>query len=296
MGLKKVLIVFALLCIPFCDVLAQCGGFIMEPGFAFTTSSRGCAPFTVGLETNYLSSVAGTEYYVNWGDGSPEETYVQGLGPGVAISHLYPNSPIDCGYDLIIDAANACNPRGSVVPITTQVIVWTNDIISIDPGVFRVCQGFATDVLFTDNSDWNCYPRATRENSEARWIQWIYGTGLLANQIPGIEVNAITPGLYPYLDPAPVKNPIYPVFSPGQISLPINVPVTTPADIGKEFEITLKNWNQCNPYDNVLTDLNPFNPVNGDLVNGDNAPEMTTARIVIVDAPQPDFVTRLGSA
>ncbi len=296
MGLKKILIVFALLCIPFCDVLAQCGGFIMEPGFAFTTSSRGCAPFTVGLETNYLSSVAGTEYYVNWGDGSPEETYVQGAGPGVAISHLYPNSPVDCGYDLIIDAANACNPRGSVVPITTQVIVWTNDIISIDPGVFRVCQGFATDVLFTDNSDWNCYPRPTRENNEARWIQWIYGTGLLANQIPGIQVNSVTPALYPYLDPAPVKNPIYPVFSPGQISLPINVPITTPADIGREFELTLKNWNQCNPYDNVLTDLNPFNPVNGDLVNGDNAPEMTTARIVIVDAPQPDFVTRLANA
>jgi gliding motility-associated-like protein len=182
------------------------------------------------------------------------------------------------------------------VPVTTQVVVWTNDIISMDPGVYRVCQGYATDVQFTDNSDWNCYPRATRENGEARWIQWLYGTGPAANQIPGIQVNGATPGAFPYLNPAPATNPIYPVLSPGQVSLPIHVPATTPADIGKEFVLTLKNWNQCNPYDNVLTDGNPRNPVNGDLVNGDNAPQMVAGRIVIVDAPSPEFITRLGTA
>ncbi len=296
MGLKKLLIVFVFVCIPFVEVLAQCGSLILEPGFAFLSSSRGCAPFTVQIQTLYLSSVIGTEYYINWGDGTPEETYTQANITGVTISHAYPNSPVDCGFDLVIDAANTCNPRGSVVPITTQVIVWTNDVISIDPGVFRVCQGFATDVIFTDNSDWNCYPRATRENNEARWIQWIYGTGSLINQIPGIGVNLLTPGSYPYVDPVPFRNPIFPVFSPGQISLPINVPVTTPADIGKEFQITLKNWNQCNPYDDLLTDGNPFNPVNGNVIAGDNTPQVTAARIVIVDSPQPDFVTRLANA
>lgn len=274
---------------------SQCGG-IMEPGFAFLTSSRGCAPFTVNIQTLYLSSVPGTQYFVDWGDGTAEETYIQ-VGPtGVNISHPYPNSPVDCGYDVVIDAANACNPRGSVVPIMTQVVVWTNDVVSISPTVFRVCQGFAADVLFTDNSDWNCFPRLTRENNEPRWIQWLYGTGAPGIRIPGVGVNAVVPGGFPYLDPAPLRNPIYPVLAPGQISLPINVPVTAPADIGREFEITLKNWNQCNPYDNNILDGNAFNPVGGDLVNGDNAPQVTTARIVIVDAPQPDFLTRLGGA
>ncbi|MEQ8302118.1 MAG: PKD domain-containing protein [Cyclobacteriaceae bacterium] len=272
---------------------AQCGG-IMEPGFAFLTSSRGCAPFTVNIQTLYLSSVPGTVYYVDWGDGTPEETYTQ-VGPtGVNISHPYPNSPIDCGYDVTIDASNACNPRGSVVPIQTQVVVWTNDVISVNPAVFRVCQGFATDVMFTDDSDWNCFPRATRENNEPRWIQWLYGTGPFGMQIPGINVNGVAPGGFPYLDPAPIRNPIYPVLAPGQVSLPINVPVTGPADIGREFEITLKNWNQCNAYDDNILDGDPFNPVSGDLVNGDNAPQVIAARIVIVDAPQPDFLTRLG--
>jgi gliding motility-associated-like protein len=277
------------------NLWAQCGGLIMEPGFQFLSSSRGCAPFNVQIETLYLASTPGTQYFVDWGDGTPEEVYTQTNATGVVISHTYPNSPVDCGYDVTIDAENGCNPRGSVVPIETQVVVWTNDVIAIDPGVLRVCQGFAANVLFTDNSDWNCYPRATRENNEARWIQWIYGTGVAANQIPGVQVNSVAPGAYPYLDPAPGKNPIYPVLSPGEVSLPINVPVTTPADVGREFEITLKNWNQCNPYDNVLLDGNAFNPVNGDLVNGDNAPQLTTARIVIVEAPQPDFLTRLGS-
>ncbi len=276
---------------------AQCGG-IMEPGFAFLTSSRGCAPFTVNIQTIYLSSVPGTQYYVDWGDGTPEQTYVQGPLPatGVTMVHNYPLASINCGYDVVIDASNACNPRGSVVPITTQVIVWTNDVVSISPAVYRVCAGAAADVLFTDNSAWNCFPRATRENNAPRWIQWIYGTGAPGIQIPGTRVNSVMPGAFPYLDPAANRNPMYPVLAPGQVSLPINVPATLPSDIGKEFEVTLKNWNQCNPYDNDVLDGNPKNPQNGDLVNGDNPPQITTARVVIVDAPQPTYVTRLGNA
>lgn len=281
-------------CFAYQNTWAQCGGQIMEPGFSFLSSSRGCAPFTVQIQTLFLASTPGTEYYINWGDGTPEELYTQTNPTGVTISHPYPNSPVDCGYNVIIDAANTCNPRGSVVPIETQVVVWTNDVISMDPGVFRVCQGYATDVTFIDNSDWNCYPRATRENGEARWIQWIYGTNPPANFIPGIQVNSVTPGAFPYLDPLPSNNPIYPVLSPGQVSLPIHIPATLPADIGKEFELTLKNWNQCNPYDLNLTDGNFVNPVNGNVVDGDSPPQITTGRIVIVDAPAPDFLTRSG--
>jgi gliding motility-associated-like protein len=274
---------------------AQCGG-ILEPGFAFLTSSRGCAPFTVNIETLYLSSVPGTQYFVDWGDGTPEETFVQVNPTGVTISHVYPNTSIDCGYDVTIDASNACNPRGSVVPIETQVIVWTNDQVSINPAEFRVCQGFAATVNFTDNSQWNCFPRLTRENNAPRWIQWLYGTGPALNQVGGVRVNSILPGGFPYLNPAPATNPIYPVLAPGQVSLPIQVPATLPVDIGREFEVTLKNWNQCNSYDNNLADGNAFNPVSGNIINGDNAPQIATARIVIVPSPQPDFLTRLGGA
>lgn len=291
----KLLFLWTALQLPVIVAKAQCGG-IMEPGFKFLTSSRGCAPFTVNLETLYLKAVPGTVYYIDWGDGTPVQVITQTNPTGVTISHTYPLASIDCGYDLTIDASNACNPRGSVVPINTQVIVWTNDVVSINPQTFRVCQGFATNLTFTDNSTWNCFPRATRENNEPRWIQWLYGTGPIANQIPGMQVNGITPGGFPYLNPAPATNPFYPVTAPGQLSLPLNVPATLPADVGREFVVTLKNWNQCNAYDNNLLDLNPFNPVSGNLINGDNLPQVTTARIVIVPSPLPTFVTRLNNA
>lgn len=273
----------------------QCAG-VLEPGFAFLTSSRGCAPFTVNIQTLYLSSVPGTQYYINWGDGTAEEIYIQTNATGVSISHNYPNSSVECGYDVVIDASNSCNPRGSVVPINTQVIVWTNDVVAIDPGEFRVCQGFAANLQFTDNSTWNCFPRPTRENSEPRWIQWIYGTGSLANQISGIQINGASPGSFPYLNPSPGQNPKYPILAPGEQSLSIDIPSTLPADIGKDFQVTLKNWNQCNPYDNNLLDGNAFNPVSGNLIAGDNPPQLNTARVVIVPSPQPDFISRLGDA
>jgi gliding motility-associated-like protein len=295
MRVRYLLAMFVLSFLSVDSAWSQCGG-IMEPGFKFLTSSRGCAPYSVNLETLYLSSVPGTQYYVDWGDGTPEEVFTQVNASGVTVSHLYPNASVNCGYDLTIDASNACNPRGSVVPIVTQVIVWTNDVVSINPQEFRVCEGFASTLTFTDNSDWNCFPRATRENSDPRWIQWIYGTGVPANQISGIKVNGVTPGAFPYLNPAPSTNPFYPVTSPGQLSLSLQVPATTPADVGKDFVVTLKNWNQCNAYDNNLLDGNAFNPVSGDLVNGDNAPRVTTARIVIVPSPTPNYFTQLGNS
>lgn len=269
---------------------------IMEPGFEFLTSSRGCAPFSVKLKTKYLASTPGTVYYVDWGDGSAEETYVQTTSDGVVIQHTYPESPVECGYDMIIDASNECNPRGSVTPIETQIIVWTNDVISINPKVFRVCQGFAANLQFTDNSDWNCFPRDSRENNENRWIQWIYGTGNAANRIPDVTVDNESPSSYPYQNPDPEYNPVYPVSAPGQVTLPIQIPGTSITDIDKEFEITLRNWNQCNPYDNDLKDGDPRNPVNGDMANGDNAPMETTARIVIVPSPEADYQTRAASS
>jgi hypothetical protein len=88
---KRFLFVVAILLLSLISVrsYSQCGG-IMEPGFAFLTSSRGCAPFTVNIQTLYLSSVPGTEYFINWGDGTPEETYTQvaasGCEPGAYVS------------------------------------------------------------------------------------------------------------------------------------------------------------------------------------------------------------------
>ena len=275
---------------------AQCtSADIMEPGFNFITSSRGCAPFTVEIQTLYLNSTPGTIYHVDWGDGSPVQVYTQ-VNPypnGPIISHEYLNSPTDCGYQVIIEVENACNPLGSVVLEPINVIVWTDDDVSADPDVYRVCQGFASSISFTDDSNWNCFPRADqRENSDPRWIQWIYGRATNANRISGVRVDGVLPGAYPYYDPSLGMDPFYPDTTGGSMSLNIQIPATGPGDIGKDFYVTLNNWNTCNAYDEDLTNgpLNPITP------GGDNPPRVQESRIVIVDTPTPDFVTRKDNA
>jgi gliding motility-associated-like protein len=293
--IKKILLALLLLSCITHVAISQCNG-QLEPGFTFLTSSRGCAPFTVNIETLFLGAVAGTSYRVNWGDGTALQTLIQANATGVILSHTYPMSPVNCGYDVQIDAFNACNPLGSVVPVLTQVVVWNEDVVNIAPQTFRVCQGFAATINFADNSTWNCFPRATRENNLARWLQWQYGVGVLANQIPNVRVNAILPGAFPYNNPALNTNPAYPFNAPGSLSLPLNIPITLPADVGKDFVVRLRNWNQCNAYDNNIADGIFFNPVSGNILNGDNTPQIGTARIVIVSAPQPNFLTKLNNA
>lgn len=271
---------------------AQCtSADIMEPGFKFITSSRGCAPFTIEVQTLFLNSTPGTVYHVDWGDGSSVEDYIQvnNYPNGPIITHEYVNAPVECGYQVIVEVENACNPINSVVLEPINVIVWTEDIVLSDPDVYRVCHGFASSIQFSDISTWNCFPRAdARENADPRWIQWIYGHGANGNRISNVRIDGIIPGAFPYYDPVNGTKPIYPVTNIDEVSLNVQVPVTTPADIGKDFFITLNNWNTCNQYDENLADgtLNPITP------GGDNPPRVSESRIVIVDTPTPDFVAR----
>ena len=50
--------------------------------------------------------------------------------------------------------------------------------------------------------------------------------------------------------------------------------------VGQYFEITLRNWNYCNPYDDPTIPGGPR-----DRENGDHPPVVTTARVLIVDYP-----------
>lgn len=290
--MKKTLLALFLL-FGFYRTYSQCNG-QLEPGFTFLTSSKGCSPFTVQIQTLFLGAVSGTSYRVDWGDGSAPQTVVESNATGVILTHTYVNSPVSCGYDVQIDAFNACNPLGSVIPVKTEVVVWNDDIVNISQQQFRVCEGFAATMNFTDNSTWNCDPRATRENNAPRWLQWKYGTGPISNQIPNVTVNGVLPGSFPYLNPAPNTNPSYPNVAVGSNSLTLGIPATIGA--GKTFNVDLWNWNTCNAYDNNISDGNPFNPVNGNLITGDNQAQIGTAQVVIVSSPKPKYQTRLTNS
>jgi gliding motility-associated-like protein len=74
----------------------------------------------------------------------------------------------------------------------------------------------------------------------------------------------------------PRRRPSLPITAPGGFG---------PAfpQVGDVFEIRIRYWNYCNPYSN--NPANPMVPVSGNLINGDNPPVETVARVRIVAAP-----------
>ena len=163
------------------------------------------------------------------------------------------------------------------------VTVWDTDDqnggdLSVDPKVKPICLGNDALFHFTDNSQWNCTPPDENDviNDLDRWIQWIYGTG--GTDITNAEVDG-TVRAYPWAGPIEhVPGPVEAPIAPYNTSLDIYIPDYYP--VGSFFEVTLRNWNTCNPYDDPLIPGTPKDPINGDY-----PPVTTTAMALIVDIP-----------
>lgn len=254
----------------------------LNSGHLYLTPTAGCTPHYVEIKNLYVNSTADTQFRIDWGDGTVEILTgdmdpVDG-GPTDPIytpdfSHTYTKSSTQCGFDITIEGTNACT-LAEDARLELSVSIWDTDEVGlhIGPENIRVCQGSAAEVIFTDESDWNCYPRSIRQNNPPREIQWEY----LGGTITGINI--------PGLGPAPVAGPFESVMNPGNQSLPISIPAEDPANpgnplpVGAYFDVRMNNWNRCNPR-----------------LDG-NDPVWRTARIEIVDTPDPDFVTRKENA
>ena len=245
-----------------------------------------CAPVDVEWDVLYTgvnNGGAPVEIFIDWDDGTTDLVPAVLTNAGTRewsvtdVPHTYPQGGNQCTYNpeafLVVNGV-ICSSTGQEQIVT----VWDTDDenggdIRIDPVEYRVCIGHAASVAFDDNSNFNCVPPDENDNPniENRWIQWIYGTGNPGNRIAGIQVGGSSPG-YPFSGAIDYR--AAPVTGPWSTSSVISVPGnTTVADIGREFEVTLNNWNQCNPYP-------------------DSLPVFETARIVLVAAPIPDFLTR----
>jgi hypothetical protein len=190
-------------------------------------------------------------------------------------------------------AGNRCNyhPRATLVvngvrcTSSTQeqiVTVWDDDDhnggdMRINPVIWPICFGSGDNARFQDLTRFNCVPPAERDNPNVntRWVQWIYGT---ANTMTGIPVKINDHNRnFPFSgDIITLRGP---VTGSGVWSEIINV--ASDKAIGQYFEVTLRNWNYCNPYDDPAIQGPPR-----DKENGDHPPVVTTARILIV--PYPD--------
>lgn len=251
-----------------------------------------CAPVTVIWEVTYRGvNDNGTpvEIQFNWDDGNPVQIVAAiNTNPDplvrewkATVTHVYPQNGPQCNY--LPEATLMVNGVLCTSSVQQQnVTVWDTDDynggeLEITPQIFPICVGNDGLVSFTDISIWNCVPPVENDNpnNATRWTQWVYGTNYTINNV---LVNGVAE-TYPYYGAVvPAPGAVYGPVPPNNVSLPCYSPNS--ALTGQFFELTLRNWNYCNPYDDPNIPGPPADPV-----NGDNPPLETTAIILIVPFP-----------
>ena len=243
-----------------------------------------CAPQLINFTVTYYGLKNGNDnkVQIDWGDGSGVETVdiVLVNAPAkkweVTTPHIYPKGLGECTYNATA-YLEVNGERCSSSDILKTVLVWdTDDVLQIDKvlltdeDLYEVCAGNEVTVDFTDRTEFNCLA-PDHEYNVGRWIQWVYGTDN-SNPITGVEIGGQvrSPGyseLPVYLDKS--------ITVSGVETLPIYVPNTSVA--GEYLELTLNNWNSCNPYKYP----------NGDLTG--NLPVSKKVYVRIIDAPKANF-------
>jgi chitodextrinase len=254
-----------------------------------------CSPVTVNWQVSYTGvNNAGTPVSIryDWDNGTSQIVPATQTAPGVfqaTANNTYTSAGNICNYH----PQSTLIVNGVVCTSSSQeqiVTVWDDDDhngghMHINPTVYPICLGNGADVRFRDLTQFNCVPPQERDNPNVntRWIQWIYGTDITMTGIP-VTING-TARVFPYRT-AVITLP-GPVTGSGIWSDVINV--ANDKLLGQYFQVTLRNWNYCNPYDDPNIPGAPIDPV-----NGDHPPVVTTAIILIV--PYPDAtITPVGT-
>jgi len=251
------------------------------------TPDRLCSPVTATWNVSYTGvNDGGTAVHIrfDWNNGVVETVPATRTAPGVFEATAivtYTSAGSICNYHpqatLIVNGVLCTSSSQEQI-----VTVWDDDDhngghMHISPEIYPICFGNSANVRFQDLTQFNCVPPQERDNPNVstRWIQWIYGTDITMTGAP-VTVDGRS-RTFPYTDD--VITLTGPVTGSGVWSDVIYVA----ADklIGQYFEVTLRNWNYCNPYDDPTIAGGPR-----DRLNGDHPPVVTTAIILIV--PYPD--------
>ena len=254
-----------------------------------------CSPVTASWIVSYTGvDDGGTPVQIryDWNDGVIQTVPAVSTGPGryqANVAHVYTSTGNVCNYlpqaTLIVNGVLCTSSSQQQI-----VTVWDDDDhngghMHISPPVYPICVGNGDNARFQDLTQFNCVPPQENDvpNLYTRWIQWIYGTDITMTGIP--VTIAGTPRVFPYSAPIITLNG--PVTGSGVFSDFINV--ANDKLVGQYFQVTLRNWNYCNPYDDPNIPGPPANPI-----NGDHPPVITTAIILII--PYPDAtITPVGN-
>lgn len=277
--------------------------------------------FEVTYTFNAAQNPADVEIEFRWNDpGNTTET-ISGAGlvvsngdrtfQATATPFPYPDTGPECFFEaqaFIIVANDVCETSEQ-----TQIVPsWNLDnenggVIAFDPGTYNVCENSEiVDAVFLDASTFNCNINDNPDNPNqiSRWTQFVYGTdpapavgrirdvsledggtivltdnaGNIDNpQTRGTAGLMVTGGHFGLVEevPFPADGPLYQTF-------PISAPANVANVQGSTFQITLYNWNTCNPYNN-----DPINPNYEDAVS-------EVLNITIIPPPAPSYIARDG--
>ena len=251
------------------------------------TPDKLCSPVTATWTVSYTGvNDAGFPVQIryDWNNGVVETVPAIRTAPGVFEATAivtYTSAGSICNYHpqatLIVNGVLCTSSSQEQI-----VTVWDDDDhngghMHISPEIYPICFGNSANVRFQDLTRFNCVPPRGRDNPNVstRWVQWSYGTD---NTMTGAPVTVDGRSrTFPYTDD--VITLTGPVTGSGVWSDVIFV--ANDKLIGQYFQVTLRNWNYCNPYDDPTIPGGPR-----DRVNGDHPPVVTTAIILIV--PYPD--------
>jgi PKD repeat protein len=251
------------------------------------TPDKLCSPVTATWNVSYTGvNDAGSPVQIrfDWNNGVVEIVSAIRMAPGVFEATAivtYTSAGSICNYHpqatLIVNGVLCTSSSQEQI-----VTVWDDDDhngghMHISPEIYPICFGNSANVRFQDLTQFNCVPPQEMDNPNVstRWIQWVYGTD---NTMTGAPVTVDGRSrTFPFTDD--VITLTGPVTGSGVWSDVIFV--DDDKLVGQYFEVTLRNWNYCNPYDDPTIPGGPR-----DRINGDHPPVVTTAIILIV--PYPD--------
>lgn len=251
------------------------------------TPDKLCSPVTAVWRVWYTGvNNAGTQVDIryDWNNGTVVTVPAVQTAPGVfqaTATNTYTSRGNICNYHpqatLVVNGV-VCTSSAQEQIVT----VWDDDDhnggrMHISPTVYPICVGNSANARFQDLTQFNCVPPQERDNPNVntRWIQWIYGTDITMTGAPvTIDGRSRT---FPYV--GNIVTLTGPVTGSGVWSDVMNV--ANDKLVGQYFQVTLRNWNYCNPYDDPNIPGHPR-----DRENGDHPPVVTTAIILIV--PYPD--------
>ncbi len=290
---------------------SQCSALTNNVTIDFQTTGQ-CAPvevtsFDITYKFSIPQNINDIEIVIEWDDPGNSTTSFTVANGGLTVSNgdrdfqavgsfPYPTNE-SCRFEpFAIISVDGTICAGSIQPQTVNSWSADNDfggIIAINPDEFNVCEGDGfTNIRFADNSTFNCNINVEPDdpNRQPRYVQFIYGTNHNAAQgIKNLTLN--NGGVVNLTDGAgslngtttintmtgtyfgPVEEVPFPADNPISETFPFNL-ADNPSNVENDyFEVTMVNWNTCNPYNG-----NAASPNYGDAI-------METARILIVGDP-----------